>query len=137
MEVAAELPTVDDGSTSASAPLAPFWVSTLLFRALLPFSELSSILKYAAESTLQPLASAREDFKVNPELAQPIADLFSAWQLETEKKYQHTIEPLAFAEKDGTTVATARVTGNFPGSPVDLQLIFTVEAGKIRCLEIK
>ena len=59
------------------------------------------------------------------------------WQLETKKKYQHTIEPLASAEKDGTTVVTARLTGNFPGSPVELQFIFTVEAGKIRSLEIK
>ena len=53
-----------------------------------------------------------------------------------EKKYQHTIEPLT-AEKDGTTIVTARLTGNFPGSPVDLELIFTVDAGKIRSLEIK
>ena len=59
------------------------------------------------------------------------------WQLETKKKYQHTIEPLASAEKDGTTVVTGRLTGNFPGSPIELQFIFTVEAGKIRSLEIK
>ena len=59
------------------------------------------------------------------------------WQLETKKKYQHTIEPLASAEKDGTPVVTARLTGNFLGSPVDPQLIFTVDAGKIRSLEIK
>jgi hypothetical protein len=59
------------------------------------------------------------------------------WQLETKKKYEHTIEPLASAEEDGTTVVTARLTGNFPGSPVELEFIFTVEAGKIRSLEIK
>jgi SnoaL-like domain len=59
------------------------------------------------------------------------------WQLETKKKYQHTIQPLAATEKDGKTIVTARLTGNFPGNTVDLQFVFTVEAGKILSLEIK
>ena len=58
------------------------------------------------------------------------------WKAETKKKYQHTIEPLASVQKDGKTVVTARVAGNFPGSPVDLQFVFSVEAGKIVSLEI-
>lgn len=59
------------------------------------------------------------------------------WQLETKKKYQHTTKPLSSAERDDKTVVTARLTGNFPGSPVDLQFAFTLEAGKIMSLEIK
>lgn len=58
------------------------------------------------------------------------------WQLETKRKYQHTIEPLAAVEKDDTTVVTARLTGNFPGSPQFI-FTFTVDAGKIRSLETK
>ena len=58
------------------------------------------------------------------------------WQLETKKKYQHTIQPLASAEKDGKTIVTARLTGNFPGSPVDLQFVFTIEAEKIVSLDV-
>jgi hypothetical protein len=59
------------------------------------------------------------------------------WQLETKKRYQHTIQPLASAEKDGKTIVTARLAGSFPGSPIDVQFAFTVEAGKIVSLEIK
>jgi hypothetical protein len=59
------------------------------------------------------------------------------WQIETKKKYQHTTRPLSSAERDGKTVVTARLTGNFPGSPVDVQFAFTVAAGKIVSLEIK
>jgi|ERR1051326_744331 hypothetical protein len=59
------------------------------------------------------------------------------WQLETKKKYQHTTKPLSSADRDGKSVVTARLTGNFPGSPVDLQFAFTVGAGKIMSLEIK
>jgi hypothetical protein len=58
------------------------------------------------------------------------------WKTEAKKKYQYTVEPLASIPKDGKTVVTARVAGNFPGSPVDLEFIFSLEAGKIRSLEI-
>ena len=40
------------------------------------------------------------------------------WKAETKKKYRHTVEPLESAQKDGKTVVTSRVAGNFPGSPV-------------------
>ena len=59
------------------------------------------------------------------------------WQLETKKRYQHTIQPLASAKKDGKTIVTARLAGSFSGSPIDVQFAFIVEAGKIVSLEIK
>ena len=59
------------------------------------------------------------------------------WQLETKKKYQHTTKPLASVQRDGKTVVSARLTGNFPGSPADLQFAFEVGAGKIVSLEIR
>jgi hypothetical protein len=38
---------------------------------------------------------------------------------------------------DGVVVdVTSRVTGHFPGSPVDLRFIFTLERGKVGSLEI-
>ena len=58
------------------------------------------------------------------------------WKTETKRKYQHTVKPLASVQKDGNTVVTVRVAGNFPGSPVDLQFVFRLEAGKIASLEI-
>ena len=58
------------------------------------------------------------------------------WKAETRKKYQHTIEPLACAQKDGQTIVTNRLTGNFPGSPIELEFVFTIDGDKIVSLEI-
>jgi hypothetical protein len=58
------------------------------------------------------------------------------WEAETRKKYQHTIEPLVSAEKDGKTIVTNRLTGNFPGSPIELEFVFTLEGDQIASLEI-
>jgi len=59
------------------------------------------------------------------------------WKAETKRKYQHTIEPLASAQKDGKTIVTNRLTGNFPGSPIELEFVFTLDGDKIASLEIR
>ena len=59
------------------------------------------------------------------------------WKAETKKKYQHTIEPLASVQKDDETVVTNRLTGNFPGSPIELEFVFTLHRNKIAALEIR
>jgi hypothetical protein len=59
------------------------------------------------------------------------------WKAETRKKYQHKIEPLASIEKDGKTIVTNRLTGNFPGSPIELEFVFTLDRDKIAALEIR
>ena len=64
-----------------------------------------------------------------------LADI-KQWKSETKKKYQHTVEPLEAVQKDGETIVTNRLTGNFPGSPIDLQFVFRLEGGKIASLEI-
>jgi ketosteroid isomerase-like protein len=58
------------------------------------------------------------------------------WTVETKKKYQHTIEPLASAQKGDKVIITNRLTGTFPGSPIDLEFVFTLVDGKIASLEI-
>jgi len=58
------------------------------------------------------------------------------WMDETKQKYQHTIEPLASNQKDGKTVVTNRLTGNFPGSPIELEFVFTLDRDQIVTLEI-
>jgi hypothetical protein len=58
------------------------------------------------------------------------------WKTETKEKYQHTVDPLSVAEKDGKTVVTNRLTGNFPGSPIELEFVFTLAGDKIVSLEI-
>jgi hypothetical protein len=59
------------------------------------------------------------------------------WKAETKKKYQHTIEPLKFVEQDAKIVVTNRLTGNFPGSPIELEFVFTLDRDKIVALEIR
>src|SRR5712692_7421172 len=52
------------------------------------------------------------------------------WKADTKRKYQHTVEPLTAAQKDGKTIVINRLTGNFPGSPIDLQFIFGLDGDK-------
>ena len=59
------------------------------------------------------------------------------WMAETKRKYQHTIEPIALAEEDSRTIVTNRLIGNFPGSPIELEFVFTLDADKITSLEIR
>ena len=59
-----------------------------------------------------------------------------AWKSAASAKYTYTTEPLAVDEKDGGYVVTSRLTGNFPGSPVNLRFAFRVEHGKIASLEL-
>ena len=59
------------------------------------------------------------------------------WKAETKEKYQHTIEPLACTQKDGKTIVINRLTGNFPGSPIELEFVFTLHRNKIAALDIR
>ena len=58
------------------------------------------------------------------------------WKAETKKKYQHTMEPLASVQKDDKTIVTNRLTGKFPGSPIEVRFVFSLEGDKITSLEI-
>ena len=58
------------------------------------------------------------------------------WKAETKQKYHHTVEPLASIQKDGKTIVKTRLTGGFPGSPVELQFVFGLEGDRISSLEI-
>ena len=58
------------------------------------------------------------------------------WKAETKRKYQHTVDPLRIVERDGKFIVTNRLTGNFPGSPIELDFVFTLNGDKIVSLEI-
>jgi hypothetical protein len=58
------------------------------------------------------------------------------WKTDSSKKYSYTSAPFACEEKDGKTIVTSRLTGNFPGSPLDLRYVFGCKGGKITSLEI-
>ena len=59
------------------------------------------------------------------------------WMASTKKKYGHTVTPLELAERDGQSVLKAKLTGNFPGSPITVNFSFMMAGGKIRSLEIR
>ena len=59
------------------------------------------------------------------------------WKTATSAKYSYVAEPFALEQKDRKYIVTSRVTGDFPGSPVDLRYTFVLERGKIASLEIK
>jgi hypothetical protein len=59
------------------------------------------------------------------------------WKAETTRKYQHKIEPLTLAYEEDKIVVNNRLTGNFPGSPIELEFVFTLEGYKIVSLEIR
>ena len=58
------------------------------------------------------------------------------WRAETTAKYHYTSEPLGVDVSGSDVTVTARVTGDFPGSPVDLRYRFTLEGAAIARLEI-
>jgi len=59
------------------------------------------------------------------------------WMAATKKKYGHSVTPLDLAERGGQSVLKARLTGNFPGSPVTVNFTFALADGEVRSLEIR
>lgn len=59
-----------------------------------------------------------------------------AWRIEAGKKYNHTIEPLTISERDGKVIVTGKVSGNFPGSPINLDHVFELKDDLIVSLKI-
>lgn len=58
------------------------------------------------------------------------------WKDAAAAKYRYVSEPVAVESNEDTHAVTSRVTGNFPGSPVELRYVFRLERGKIASLEI-
>jgi hypothetical protein len=63
-------------------------------------------------------------------------EAIKAWKATASARYSYTAEPFALAKDDGLQVVRSRVSGNFPGSPVDLHYRFRLERGLIASLEI-
>jgi hypothetical protein len=65
------------------------------------------------------------------------AAAIKAWRIETSEKYDHTVEPLMVSTRDGKVVVMGKVSGDFPGSPINLEHVFEIEDGRIVLLEIR
>jgi hypothetical protein len=58
------------------------------------------------------------------------------WKEASSSKYEYTSEPISSESQDDAIIVTGHVTGNFPGSPVDLRYVFKLDGDKIVSLEI-
>lgn len=59
-----------------------------------------------------------------------------AWHNTTSSRFAYSVKLLTLNKQGRQFVVTGRVTGDFPGSPVDLRYIFALEQGSISALEI-
>jgi hypothetical protein len=63
-------------------------------------------------------------------------DAIRGWKAASSAKYEYVSAPFAIAVEDDRTIVTSRLTGNFPGSPVDLRYSFLLDDDLIANLEI-
>lgn len=58
------------------------------------------------------------------------------WLREARRKYQHRVAPLRLTRDGARVTVTGQVSGNFPGSPLQLDHVFELRDDKIQSLEI-
>lgn len=107
-------------SIELPAPIAAYWTAA------------NAGLGAAAAACFAPEAVVRDESHVYRGRA-----AIAAWIEETTRKYQSVVEPLRCATEAGRHGVIGKVSGSFPGSPVELEFEFTVADGKIVQLEIK
>jgi hypothetical protein len=59
-----------------------------------------------------------------------------SWKTAASARFSYATRPVALEKADHKYIVTTRVTGNFPGSPLDLRFIFALERGRVASLEI-
>ncbi len=60
-----------------------------------------------------------------------------AWHRATNEKLAYVVEPLEATTRGDTIIVRTRVSGDFPGSPIELNKHFTLENDHIALLEMK
>jgi len=63
-------------------------------------------------------------------------EAIARWKAQATTQYSYVSEPFAIERDGDRIIVTSRVTGNFPGSPVDLRYSFVLEGDQIARLEI-
>ena len=64
-------------------------------------------------------------------------DAIRAWKEDALGKYRPVHEPLSSEQEGHVAIVVSRVSGEFPGSPVDLLHEFVLEGNAIRRLSIR
>ena len=63
-------------------------------------------------------------------------DAIRAWKLAANQKYQYTSTPLSVRHDGDVVVVHSRLEGSFPGSPVEVDYTFGLDADRITSLRI-
>jgi hypothetical protein len=63
-------------------------------------------------------------------------DAIRRWKEEADMKYRYVSEPLISVIDGYAVKVRARLTGDFPGSPLELDHVFTLAGDKILSLEV-
>ncbi|MBO9201585.1 MULTISPECIES: nuclear transport factor 2 family protein [Niastella] len=58
------------------------------------------------------------------------------WIAKANEKYKTVIKPVAYKEKDVTSILTAEISGTFPGSHIVLHYHFKISSGLIQSLKV-
>lgn len=58
------------------------------------------------------------------------------WMTETIRKYKFKVAPTSVAREDDRTAVAVTVSGDFPGSPIELTYRFKLDGQKVARLEI-
>jgi ketosteroid isomerase-like protein len=64
-------------------------------------------------------------------------DAIKAWKKDAKAKYQYTVKPLDAVQDQATVTMRARLSGKFPGSPIEVTYRFVLVNDKIALLEIR
>lgn len=59
-----------------------------------------------------------------------------SWLREAKIKYAYAAQPLTVAREGSRITVTAKVVGNFPGSPIELDHVFALSGDLIQSLQI-
>ena len=59
------------------------------------------------------------------------------WKRAADAKYRYTLEPLSTTADGKSVNVRVRLTGDFPGSPIEVDHIFTIDGDEIASLEIR
>jgi ketosteroid isomerase-like protein len=64
-------------------------------------------------------------------------DSIRQWKQAADEKYRYALQTVNAQMQGDKVTVRARVTGEFPGSPIELDHIFKLSNGKIASLEIR
>lgn len=90
----------------------------------------------ATDGAAVAACSTADAVVVDEKKTYPGRDAIAAWKSEASAKYEYVADPVAIEEQGDRVIVTARLIGNFPGSPVDLRYAFTLSGDAIARLEI-